>query len=54
MDYIIDFQSDIDKSDIPKIKNVSTNLSNLKSKIGKLVVDKFKAVPVDFNEMSDS
>lgn len=38
MDNINSFKSDIDKSDIVKLKNVSINLSNVKSKIDKLDV----------------
>ena len=32
-------KSDVDKLDIDKLKNVSTNLSNLKGKVDELVVD---------------
>ena len=35
------------------MKNVPTNLSNLKSKVDKLDVDKLVPVPVDLNELSD-
>lgn len=38
MDNINSFKSDIDKSDIVKLENVSINLSNVKSKIDKLDV----------------
>ena len=39
--------------DIDKFKNVPTNLSNLKSKIDKLDVDKLVTVPVELSEPSD-
>ena len=39
--------SDVDKLDIDKLKNVLTNLSYLKSKVNKLDVDKLVPVPVD-------
>ena len=32
-------KSDVDKLDIDKLENVSTNLSNLKGKVDELVVD---------------
>ena len=35
------------------MKNVPTNLSNLKSKIDKLDVDKLVPVPVDLSKLSD-
>ena len=46
-------KSDVDKSDIDKLKNVPSNLSNLKSKVDKLDVDKLVAVPVDLSKLSD-
>ena len=33
--YLANFKSDIDKLDIDKLKNVATNLSNLRSKVDK-------------------
>ena len=39
---------DLDKLDIDKFKNVPTNLSNLKSKVDKLV-----PLPVDLSKLSD-
>ena len=39
-----DLKSDLDKSDIDKLKNVPTSLRNLKSKVDKL--DVYKAVLV--------
>ena len=41
-------KSNVDKLDIDKLKNVPTNLSNLKSKVDKLV-----PVPVDLSKLSD-
>ena len=35
------------------MKNVPTNLSNLKSKINKLCVDKLVPVPVDLSKLGD-
>ena len=42
-----------DKLDIDKLKNVPTNLSNLKSKVDKLDVDKVVPVPVYLSNLSD-
>ena len=36
------------------MKNVPTNLKNLKSKVDKLHVDKLVAVPVDLSKLSDT
>ena len=36
------------------MKNIPTNLSNLKNKIDKLDVDKLVPVPVDFSKLSDA
>ena len=38
---------DLSKLDIDKVKNLPTNLSNLKSKVDKLYVDKLVLTPVD-------
>ena len=46
-------KSDVDKLDIDKLENVSTNLSNLKNEVGKLDVDKLVPVPVDLSKLSD-
>ena len=46
-------KSNVDKTDIDKLKNVPTNLSSFKSKIDKLDVDKLVAVPVDLSKLSD-
>ena len=42
---------DVDKLDIDKVKNVPTNLSNLKSK--QISNDKLVSVPVDLCKLSD-
>ena len=47
------FKSDVDKLDIDKLKDASTNLSSLKSKVDKLDVDKLVPVPVDLSQLSD-
>ena len=48
---VVDFaslKSDVDKNQISiNLKNVSTNLNNLKSKVDKFDVDKLLPVPVD-------
>ena len=41
------------KLDIDKLKNVPSNLNNLKSKVYKLDVDKLVPVPVDLSKLSD-
>ena len=46
-------KSNVDKLDIDKLKNVPTNLSNLKSKVDKLDVDKLVPVPVDLSKLSN-
>ena len=43
-------KSDVDKSDIDKLKMVRNNLNNLKSKVDKLDVYKLVPVPVDSSE----
>ena len=43
----------MDKLDIDKLKNVSTDSSNLKSKVDKLDVDKLVPVTVDLSKLSD-
>ena len=43
---------DVDKLDIDKVKNVPTNLSNLKSKVDKLDFDKLLSVPIDLSKLS--
>ena len=44
-------KSIVAKSDIDKLKNVPTNLSNLKSKVDKLDID--INYPIDFSKLSD-
>ena len=44
----------MDKLDIDKLKNIQTNLSNLKSKVNKLDVDTLIPVPVDLSKLSDA
>ena len=43
----------MDKLDIDKLKNISSNLSNLKSNVDKLDVDKLVLVPVDLSKLSN-
>ena len=43
----------MNKLDIDKLKNIQTNLSNLKSKVNKLDVDGLISVPVDLSKLSD-
>ena len=44
----------MDKLDIDKLKNVPTNLKNLKSKVNKLDVHKLAPVPVDLSKLTDA
>ena len=50
---LANLKSNVDKSDIDKLKNVPTNLSNLKSEVDKLDADKLVPVPVDLGKLSD-
>ena len=43
-------KSNVDKLDIDKLKNVPTNLSNLKSQVA---IDKLIPIPVDLIRLSD-
>ena len=43
---------DVEKLGIDKLKNLPTNLSSLKIKVGKLDVDKVVPVPVDLHKLS--
>ena len=43
----------VDRLDTDKLKNVPTNLSNLKSKVDKLDVDKLVPIPIDLSKLSD-
>ena len=42
---------DLDKLDIAKLKNATSNLSNLKSKVAELDVDKLVPLPVDLSKL---
>ena len=44
--------SNVDESDINKLRNAPTNLSNLKSKVEKLDLGKLVPVSVDLSEIS--
>ena len=50
---LANLKSDVDKSNIDKLKNIATNLSNLKSKVDKIVVDKLVPIPDDLSKLSD-
>ena len=43
----------MDKFDNNKFKNIPSNLSNLKSKVDQLDVDKLVSVPADLSKISD-
>ena len=43
----------MDELDIDKLRNVWTNLIDLKSKVDKLDIDKLAPVPVDLSKLSD-
>ena len=45
---------DVYKLDIDKLKNISSNLSNLKNKLDILDVNKLVPVPVDSSKQSDA
>ena len=45
--------SDVDKLDIGKLKNVPPNLCNLKIKVDKLDADKLVPVPFDLSKLND-
>ena len=45
-------KSNVVKLDIDKLKNVTTNLSNLRNEVNELDVDKLVPVPVDLNKLS--
>ena len=50
---LANLNSDVDKLDIDKLKNVPSNLSYLKSKVDKLDDDKSVPVHVDLSKLSD-
>ena len=43
----------MDKLDIDKLKNVSTDLTNLKGKVDKLDIDKLAPVSIDLSKLSN-
>ena len=47
------FKAEVDKLVINKLVNISTNLSDLKTKADGLDVDKLETVPVDLKKFSD-
>ena len=50
---VANLKSDVNKSDIDKLRNLPSNSSNLKSKVDKLDADKLIPVPVDLNKLGD-
>ena len=50
---LANLKSNVDKSDIDKLKIIPTNLSNLKSKIDKIDVDKLVPFLVDLSKLSN-
>ena len=46
-------KKNLDKWVLVKLENVSKDLSNLKSKVGKLDIDKLAPVSVDLSKLSD-
>ena len=50
---LANLESDVDKLDIDKLKNIPRGLSNLKSKVGKLDSGKLESTPVDLCKLSD-
>ena len=49
----VDLPNSKSKLDIDELKNVPSNLSNLKNNVEKLDVDKLVPVPVDLSKLSD-
>ena len=43
----------MDKLDIYKLKNIPTNISNLKSKVDELDIEQLVPVPVDLSKLSN-
>ena len=41
------------KSDVDKLKNIPSDFSNFKNKVGKLDVDKLVSIPVDLSTLRD-
>ena len=50
---LANLESDVDKLDIDKFKNIPSGLSNLKSKVDKLDCGKLESTPVDLCKLSD-
>ena len=48
---LVNLNSDVEKSDIDKLKNVPSNLSNLKIKVDELDPDKLLPVPVHLSKL---
>ena len=51
--YLASLKSGVDKLDIEKLKNVTTNLNKLEGKVDKLDVDKLIPTPVDLSKLSN-
>ena len=51
--HLANLKSDGDKLDIDKLKNVPSNLSISKSKVGTLDVDRLLPVPFDLSKLTD-
>ena len=51
--YLANLKSDVDKSDIDKLKNVPSGLSSLKSKVDKLDIGKLETTPVHLSKLSN-
>ena len=50
---LANLNSDVDKLDIDKLKNVPRNLNNFKIKVYRLGVDKLVPVPVHLSKLND-
>ena len=50
---LANLNSNADKLNIDKLKNIPSGLRKLKSKIDKLVIGKSETTPVDLNEVSN-
>ena len=51
---LANLKSDVDKLDIDKLENISTNLRNLTNKADKLDVDQLVPAPVDLGKLRDA
>ena len=49
--HLSNLESDVDKLDVDKLKNVASTLSNLKIQLDKSDVNKLVAVPVDVSDI---